>query len=276
MTDITMSRLHEWMVVLYAISLVFYFIDYLNKDKIAHRSAFWLLLSVFTLQTIFLVLFIVETKRFPILSLFEGIYFYAWLLITLSILLHLFSKVGYAVFFMNVIGFILMTIHTFMPAYFEESAVSDALISELLFIHITFAILSYVAFTMVFVFAMLYLILYKILKKKKWSKQSGRLPSLHQATMGMKVGLLTGIPFLFISLILGVQWAYVSFDTMPFYDIKIIGSFFLLIIYSLVLFLLHSGRLRGNDLAWVNIYSFLIVIINFFLGSKLSGFHFWV
>ena len=60
-------------------------------------------------------MYIVETKRFPILTLFEGIYFYAWLLITFSILLHLFYKVEYAVFFLNVIGFIFMTIHTFAP-----------------------------------------------------------------------------------------------------------------------------------------------------------------
>lgn len=276
MTDLAMTRLHEWMVVLYAVSLVFYFIDYLNKDKIAHRSAFWLLTIVYLLQTIFFVLFIVDTKRFPILSLFEGIYFYAWLLITLSILFHLFSKVGYAVFFLNVIGFILMTVHTFMPTHQIPSAVEEALISELLFIHITFAILSYVGFTMTFVFAFLYLLLYKNLKKRKWSKQFGRLPSLQQAATGMKVGILTGVPFLFISLILGTQWAYVSFDEMPLFDVKIIGSFILLITYGFVLYFHHKGRLRGNDFAWVSILAFLFVIINFFLGSKLSGFHFWV
>ena len=139
MVDITMARLHEVMVVLYAVCLVFYFIDYLNKDTIAHRSAFWLLSVVYFLQTIFLVLIIVETKKFPVLSLFEGIYFYAWLLIMLSIILHLFYKVGHAVFFLNVIGFIFMTIHTFAPMQIEQSAIGEALISELLFIHITFA-----------------------------------------------------------------------------------------------------------------------------------------
>ena len=113
----------------------------------------------------FLIMYIVETKRFPILSLFEGIYFYAWLLLTVSILLHLFSKPSYVVFFLNVIGFIFMTIHTFAPTQIKQSPIGDALISELLFIHITFAILSYVAFAMSFVFAILYLLLYKILKK---------------------------------------------------------------------------------------------------------------
>lgn len=276
MADITMSRLHEWMLVLYAISLVFYFIDYLNKDKIAHRSAFGVLFIVYMMQTVFLVMSIVENKRFPILSLFEGVYFYAWLLITMSILLHLFYKVGYAVFFLNVIGFIFMTIHTFASKQVKQSSIGEALISELLFIHISFAILSYVAFAMAFVFAILYLLLYKILKQKKWSKQSTRLPSLHQTAVGMKVGIITGIPFLLISLILGMQWAYIVFDEVPFFDMKIFGSFFLLILYSLVLFLLQKGRLRGNNLAWVNVFAFLFVLINFFLGSTLSGFHLWI
>jgi HemX protein len=276
MADLTMARLHEVMVVLYAVSLVFYFIDYLNKDSIAHRSAFWILSVVFLLQTSFLVMYIVETKRFPILSLFEGIYFYAWLLLTLSIMLHLLYKVGHAVFFLNVIGFIFMTIHTFAPVQIEKSPLGETLISELLFIHITFAILSYAAFAMSFVFAILYLLLYKILKEKKWSKQFGRLPSLHQAAIGMKVSILTGIPFLLVSLILGMQWAHIALDELSLFDMKIIGSFLLLAVYGSVLFLRRSGKLTGNDFAWANVFAFLFVIINFFLGSKLSGFHFWL
>lgn len=276
MADMTMSRLHEWMLVLYAISLVFYFIDYLNKDKLAHRSAFWLLAIVYVLQTFSIVMTFMEQKRFPVLSLFEGVYFYAWLLITVSIVLHIFYKVGYAVFFLNVIGFIFMTIHTFAPAQIKQSSVGEALISELLFIHISFAILSYVAFAMTFVFAVLYLLLYKILKQRKWSKQSNRLPSLHQTVVGMKVGMLTGIPFLLISLILGMQWAHIVFDRLPFLDMKIFGSFFLLIVYSIVLFLHQKGMLVGNNLAWANVFAFLFVLINFFLGSTLSGFHFWI
>lgn len=276
MTDLTMSRLHEWMVVLYAVSLVFYFIDYLNKDKIAHRIAFWILSIVYVMQTVFLTLYILETKRFPILSLFEGIYFYAWLLITMSILLHLFSKVGYAAFFLNIIGFIFMTIHTFAPTQIQQSAVGEALISELLLLHISFAILSYVAFAMSFVFAILYLLLYRALKKKKWSKQFGRLPSLQQAATGMKIGIITGVPFLFVSLVLGMQWAHIVLVEWSLLDMKIIGSFFILIAYGFVLFGMQTGKLRGNNSAWANVFAFLFVIINFFLGSTLSGFHFWI
>lgn len=276
MTHMILSRLHEWMVILYAISLVFYFIDYLNKDRVSQRSAFYLLILVYCMQTFSLIYFIVETKRFPILSLFEGIYFYAWLLITMSLILHLFTKLGHAVFFLNIIGFIFITIHTFAPAQIKESVIGDALISELLFIHITFAILSYVAFAMSFVCAVLHLILYRDLKRKKWTKQFGRLPSLQQTAMGMKTGILIGMPFLFVSLILGVQWAYIALTEWSILDSKIVGSFLLLIIYGFVLFGIQTGRLKGNNHVWANIYAFLFVIINFFLGSTFSEFHLWV
>lgn len=276
MAEMTMARFHEVIVVLYAVSLVFYFIDYLNNNKIAHRSAFGILSVVYLMQSGYIIARMINTQRFPVLSLYEGIYFYAWLLISLSMILQVFSKVGFAVFFLNVIGFIFMTIHTFAPVQIKKSPIGESLISELLFIHITFAILSYAAFAMSFVFAILYLLVYKVLKKKKWTKQFGRLPSLQQSLSGMKVSIYTGIPVLFVSLVLGIQWATVALDEWAISDMKIIGSFLVIILYSLVLFLQRRGRLTANDFAWANVFAFLFVIINFFLGSRLSQFHFWI
>ncbi|WP_394187580.1 inner membrane protein YpjD [Paenisporosarcina quisquiliarum] len=275
MVDITMTRLHEGMVILYAISLVFYFIDYLDKDSKAYRIAFWILSTVWILQTVFLVLYIVETQRFPILTLFEGIYFYAWLLITLSIILHVTFREKVPVFFLNVIGFIFITIHTFAPVQIEQSSVGDSLLSELLFIHITFAILSYVAFSLSFVFSALYHILYRLLKKKKWTKQYGNLPSLGQAEKGMTVSIGIGIPFLLVSLILGLQWAYVSLNEFTILDIKIFGSIFILFVYGFLFYRRQKGLLHGTSYAWGHVYAFLLVLVNFFLGSRLSDFHFW-
>ncbi|WP_391202256.1 inner membrane protein YpjD [Psychrobacillus sp. L4] len=275
MTDLAMTRLHEIMVILQSVSLVFYFVDYLNKDRSAHRIAVWLLSIVSLLQTIFLVMYIIETKRFPILSLFEGIYFYAWLIITLSIILQLVFRLDLPAFFLNIIGFIFMTIHTFAPNQLEQTAVGDGLRSELLVIHIIFAMLAYAAFSLSFVFSSLYLILYRVLKKKKWSKQFSRLPSLTQAETGMTLAILVGIPLLFVSLVLGLQWAYVSLSVFSIFDFKIVSSLVLLIIYIVVLLLRKQARFKGTNYAWIHIYAFLFVLINFLLISPLSQFHLW-
>ncbi|OOP68460.1 cytochrome C assembly protein, partial [Heyndrickxia oleronia] len=168
MFDMVMSRLHEVMIVLYAISILLYFNDFQHQNQKANKLAYWLLAIVWSLQTIFLFMYVFRTGRFPVLSLFEGIYFYAWVLLTLSLIINKILRVDFTVFFTNIIGFIFMAIHTFAPVHTQSTAVSERLVSELLFIHITMAILSYAAFSFSFVFSSLYLLQYKLLKQKKW------------------------------------------------------------------------------------------------------------
>lgn len=274
MTQLMMARLYEIMVVLYAVGIVFYFIDFFYKRAKARRTGFWLISIVWVLQTIFFLLYIIETRRFPILSLTEGIYFYAWLLVTLSIFLHCIAKVDLPVFFINVLGFIFVTIHLFAPEQVENPLVKS-LESEMLFIHISFAIISYAAFSLSFVFSVLYLILYNLLKKKKYTKLWSRLPDLHQTSRWMFYSILVGVPIIFISLILGLEWASLKLEGLSILDIKIIGSFVITVLYLIILVLHHTGKLIGLNFAWAQIYTFLLVVINFFLGSKLSNFHIW-
>lgn len=275
MTEMVMTRLYELMIILYGLCIVLYFTDYLYKNIKFRRVAFWLVSIVWVLQTLFIFLFIIETKRFPILSLYEGVFFYAWLLTTLSIVLHCIVRVDLPVFFINVLSFVFMTIHLFAPQN-NDQIVGDSLVSEMLLIHISFAIVSYAAFSVAFVFSLLYLILYRILKQKKFTNLWSRLPSLQQMVKWINLSTIVGIPLLLISLILGLEWAFLTLENVSIFDVKILGSFIVSIVY-LIIFLLHrKGKLIGMIYAQVHIYLFLLVVINFFLGSKLSNFHLWV
>ncbi|MEK5077494.1 cytochrome c biogenesis protein CcsA [Solibacillus sp. FSL W7-1436] len=275
MTEMVMTRLYELMIILYGLCIVLYFTDYLYKNIKFRRAAFWFVSIVWVLQTLFIVLFIIETKRFPILSLYEGVFFYAWLLTTLSIVLHCIVRVDLPVFFINVLSFVFMTIHLFAPET-NDQIVGNSLVSEMLLIHISFAIVSYAAFSVAFVFSLLYLILYRILKQKKLTNLWSRLPSLQQMVKWINLSTIIGIPLLLISLILGLEWAFLTLENVSVFDVKILGSFIVSIVY-LIIFLLHrKGKLIGMVYAQVHIYLFLLVVINFFLGSKLSNFHLWV
>lgn len=267
------TTVYELMIVLYAISIMFYFIDYFFKKNSIRRTAFWFISIVWILQTALIVLQIFEIKRFPILTFSEGIYFYAWLLVTLSIVLHCIARVDLPVFLVNILGFIFLTIHLFAPNSLNPTI--KTLESEMLFIHISFAILSYAAFSLSFVFSILYLILYRLLKKKKYTKLWSRLPSLFQMTNWMTYSILVGIPIIFISLLLGLEWALMKVEMVSIFDAKIVGSFFIALIYITIFILYRRGTLTGLSFAWSLIYAFLFVLINFFLGSKLSHFHLW-
>ncbi|MFS0765181.1 MULTISPECIES: cytochrome C assembly family protein [Peribacillus] len=273
--ELLMTRLHEATVLLYAISMLLYFIDFLNNNQKANRVAFWLLSIVWVLQTIFLFLYVLKTGRFPVLTIFEGLYFYAWVLISLSLIINRLLRVDFIVFFTNVLGFMVMAIHTFAPVQIESQVLAQRLVSELLLIHITFAILSYGAFTLSFVFSLLYLIQYDLLKRKKWGKRLLRLGDLTKLEQMSYVLAVIGVPLLVVSLILGIQWAYIKVPGVSWLDMKIIGSFILLIAYSVFLYLKIRKQMYGRTLAFLNIGSFMIVLINFFLFGSLSTFHFW-
>ncbi|MFO1443119.1 cytochrome c biogenesis protein CcsA [Bacillus sp. Bva_UNVM-123] len=275
MFDIYMTRLHEVTVVLYAFCILLYFVDFLTSNRKANRTAFWLLAFVWILQTIFFLLFMLKTGRFPFLTIFEGLYFYAWVLVTLSLVINRFLKMDFIIFFTNVLGFSIIAIHTFAPIHFESEVMVQQLISELVLIHITIGILSYGAFSLSFVFSLLYLIQYDLLKRKKWGKTLIRLADLSSLEKMSYVLNIIGVPMLMISLILGTQKAILTVPEMIWYDSKVIGSFIVLAIYSIYLYLKVGKGMTGKNLALWNIASFLFVLINFFLFGKLSNFHFW-
>ena len=275
MFNVFMTRLHELTVVLYAFSVLLYFFDFLHHNRKANRFAFWLLALVWILQTVFLGIYMYKTGRFPVLTIFEGLYFYAWILVTLSIAINHLMRVDFIVFFTNILGFTVMAIHTFAPMQYSSHIMAKQLVSELLLIHITMAILSYGAFSLSFVFSSLYLLQYDLLKRKKWGTRLIRLADLDKLEKSSYILAVIGVPMLLLSLILGLQWAFLKVPGMPWYDMKIVGSFLLLTAYSILLYLRIVKNLSGRKLAIWNSASFLIVLINFFLFGKLSSFHLW-
>ncbi|MDR4948770.1 cytochrome C assembly family protein [Neobacillus cucumis] len=275
MFNTLLTRLHEFTVVLYAFSVLLYFFDFIHHNRKANRIAFWLLAFVWILQTAFLFLYMTKTGRFPVLTIFEGLYFYAWVLVTLSIIINHLLRVDFIVFFTNILGFTVMAIHTFVPMQYHSTVLANKLVSELLLIHITMAILSYGAFSLSFVFSTLYLLQYDLLKRKKWGKRLIRLADLEKLDKLSYIFAVIGVPMLLLALILGLQWAFLKVPGMPWYDMKIIGSFLLLAAYSIYLYLRIVKNLYGKKLAIWNTASFLIVLINFFLFGRLSSFHLW-
>jgi HemX protein len=142
-------------------------------------------------------------------------------------------------------------------------------------IHITLAFLAYGAFSLSFVFSILYLIQYNLLKRKKWGKRLIRLGDLTKLEHMSYILAVIGVPLLIFSLTLGIQWAYIKVPNLSWFDLKIIGSFIVLMVYSMCLYLKIRKQLYGRTLAFLNIGSFMIVLINFFLFGSLSTFHIW-
>ncbi|HLR72550.1 MAG TPA: cytochrome c biogenesis protein CcsA [Pseudogracilibacillus sp.] len=266
--------IYEMMLIIYSISLVGYFVDFIKQNDRVNKVSFYLLCLVWFIQTIILYNQMFIEKNFPILTLNDGLFFYAWILLLISILLNLFFNVHFVILFTNLFSFFILLLSLSLNAQAVPYTQGSQFVHEILIIHITLALTSYGFFTISFMLAMMYLIQYSFLKKKKGFKWMWRFADLERLDLYSFYAIMIGVPLLLIGLIFGFVWAYVAPAEFYWYDIKTIGSVLVLFIYIVYLLLRILKGYRGKPISIFNSAAFLGLLINFFLFSTLSGFHF--
>lgn len=265
--------LYETILLLHSLSLIGYIIYFISSNWKVKRFAFWLFAVVWVMQTASIVYEVIATKTFPIFSLNDGIYFYAWILLTFTLIINQLYQVHLIVLLTNIFTFFLMSLATILNVQQQSFDQSRELIHELLMAHIAFSIFSYAFFTISFLLAIMYLIQYYLLKKKKGLKSMWRFTSLEKLDSYSYYAVVIGVPLLLIGLILGIVWANVSGEDFYWFDMKTIGSFLLLIIYSIYLVLRNDNTFNGKSISIYSSATFLVLLVNFFLFSQLSNFH---
>ncbi|NEU29802.1 cytochrome c biogenesis protein CcsA [bacterium LRH843] len=270
-----MNWIYPITIILYSLSVLGYFIDFLQHNRKVNRMAFWLLSIVWILQTTFFIIRTLELERVPVLTPFEGLFFYAWLVVTLSLAINWYFHVDFLVFFTNVIGFSMMAFSLFTPSGDVPDSLSMLLVSELLVIHISMILLSYSAFTLSFACQVMYVLQHQMLKRKVWGKRMLRLGSLSKLDSFSFVAVLIAWPLFLIGLILGFVWAANQYTTVPLFDAKVISSLVVLGVYAVYLYERVVKLTRGYNMSLLGIAGFLILLINYFLSGEYSKFHIW-
>jgi HemX protein len=272
----TQSLIFVVIVILYVSSLLLYFYDILQANRKVNQIAFWLLAIVWLLQAMFLVTRAIEQGNIPLFSQFDTLLFYAWLLISISLVINWLYRMAFMLFFVNLIGFVVVTISLMVASQDIPYDLSQQISAEWLLIHISMAFLSYAAFTLSFIFSVLYTVQNKLLKQKKWNKFLRRLPGLIQLEQYAFHLNLLGFPLLLISLILGVISAYHQLDLFFLLDSKVIFSTLTLLMYGLFLYQRSVKKWQGRAIAELNLICFAVLLINYFISSLFSQFHMWL
>lgn len=267
--------LYDATISIYAASVCCFFIDYVETNRKVHKLAFWLLSIVWIFQLAIFYLKYNTLGSFPIVTLADGVFFLTWVLVTVSLLLDRFYKLDLILSFSNIFSFCLMAVSLFKPDERVSPIITRHLMSDLLIIHITIALVAYAAFTISFVLSMMYLMEYSWLKQKKWNKRLIRFGSLSMLEKGSFYCNLIGVPLLFLSLILGVIRATTALPDFSWLDPKVITSFVVLAVYGFYLYQKLGKNVYGRTLIFWNTVAFLLVLINVFLSATLTRFHLW-
>ena len=194
------------MIICYFLSISLFFVDLLRENKTANRIGIIVLVVVWGLETVFLIERMTIDHRLPFFTSLQATVFFSWLLITVSIIMNVFWRVDYVSFFVSLLGFIIVAFDAIVHTHPQIEQVRQG---DLLFLHVSVSLLSYLAFSLSAIFSVLYLMEERALRSKNFhSGPFKRLPSLERLDF-----------FAFRSAFVGVtvagDWDGIRFDLVP-------------------------------------------------------------
>ncbi|XEC93204.1 inner membrane protein YpjD [Paenibacillus tarimensis] len=268
---VTKSLFYDMMIYVYALSLLFYFSDVVDANGRAKRMGTGLLIFVWLMQTGF---FVYRMLTHMVVTMFDYVFFISWLLITISLVMSRFFRIEFLVFFVNVIGFSILTVIVFSQPGTDIPLVTWRLMRELLYVHISLVTCAYAVLTIGAIFSGMYLFLHRKLKSKHWSKTMRRLPSLDTIDRYIFRTVLIGTPLLILSIAVAVTSILVDGRTELLLDWKVFASFAAVGFYILYLLRRTVWLQPGTKTAGWNLISFAILILNLIFNS-VTQFHKW-
>lgn len=266
--------IYEFILFMYGLSLLTYTADLFKKNWRIKQAAFWLLLLTWLMHTAVLIGEIIQTNTLPIWTIVDILYVYSWLLIALGLIINHFFHIQFIEISVNLFTFFLMLLAITLD--FKQQGIhhADYIVHEILVAHISFTVAAYVSFTISFLLSMMYLLQHQLLRKKKGFRWIWQFTDLKKLDTYSFTAILVGVPLLAIGLILGFVWAYTSGSEFYWMDLKTLGSMILLAIYVSSILLRWTQGYRGKPTSMLNTATFLVLLVNFFLFSVLSDFHF--
>lgn len=251
-------------VLLYAVTMVLYFISYINKNEKIGKNAQRLIKIAFIIHTVAILVRGFASQRVPLTNQYEFATAFAWGIALFLIIFE--NKYQYYSMGTFVVPLLLVVIGYAALRNKEIQPLMPALKSWWLVIHVSLAILSYGSFAVATGTSVMFLI--QDGKKVK----DPRLPTSKKLDEISYRAVLLGFLFLSMTIITGALWAKKSWGRYWAWDPKETWSLVTWIIYTLYLHLRKSKGLANRKAAWFCIIGFIAVLftyigVNTFLPS---------
>jgi len=114
---ITTSWIYDGMIYIYALSLLFYFSDFLGKSQRNKRIGTGLLIVVWLMQTVFFIDRLAKLDYIPIFAMFDTLLFFSWFMVTFSLVMYYFVRIELLVFFINLTAFTIIIVSFFSDSF---------------------------------------------------------------------------------------------------------------------------------------------------------------
>jgi len=264
--------MYDAMLYVYALSLLFYFSDFVDANRKAKRIGAGLLIFVWLLQTGYLFMQVLLHDEAIQFNPFEYSLVFSWFLVTVSLIINRFFYIDFIVFFVNVVGFAVLALNFYGNPRGSQRFELWQTTKEMLYVHISLVLAAYASLMIGALLAGMYMFLHKRLKNKKWTKAMHRFPSLDTIDRYMERSVIIGVPLLTMSLAIAVTSLLVEGRAMYLLDWKVLASFAGLLLYIRYIYLRAVNEMTGLQLSKLFLVAYGLLIVNVVTDS-FSSFH---
>jgi len=232
----------------------------------------WAVRAAFAVQTVGVVLLVVEIGRAPVHTLFEFAYSFTWFMMAIYIGAEAYARNQVAGAFLvpAIAGGMVATVTLPKPSP-EQMVYSFP--ASLVGWHVGVTMLGYSFLTASFVAGALYLIQERNLRRKKWGPIYYRLPSLEWLDMWGGRLVYVGFSLLTIGMTVGLFFAHVTWGSFWEADVKVIFTVLVWVVYGSYTLVRAVWGWGGRKAAWWAVIGVLGLIVNYFIINLVSGLH---
>ena len=152
--------------------------------------------------------------------------------------------------------------------------VSEILRNRFLGMHVLSALLGYSGFTISAVYGVLFFLLYKNLKSRKYGFLFDRLPSLEILEKMSFYAVMIGFVLLTIAIIIGFIWLPRAFPDFSYLDPKLIATGIVWLVYTGGILTKTIFKLYGKKVILFSIWGFVFAMLSLAITSFVqSSFH---
>lgn len=272
MTEVS-AILYAAILLATGLSSAAYLVFFFRQRPCARTIGRSLLFTSGCLQSVYLLLRYLLVGYTPITSPFETVFFFAWSTTWAFLTFRWRYSVRNFGTLVAFLIFILLMISSFVSK--EISVFPPELRSAWLPVHAGLSILSYGFWALTFCGGLMYLLLERELKRKRFGFLFDRLPSLDALDQLNLHGITIGFVFYTIGLLTGLLWAKQIWGTYWGGGAKEVWAMVIWFIYLAQIHQRFTVGWRGRQAAWLAVVSFVAVIfalwvVAYFLGGTHS------
>lgn len=260
--------------VLYALTALLYGLAFFEETPFAKKWKSKFLIATAVVHTMYIGSYTVTNGHCLVTSPFEIMSLIAFTIIICYTVIELITRIKGTGFFLISLALIFEFFSAVTIPLQGDTSVNPVLSELGIGLHVTAAIIGYGGIAISAVYGVLYLLMYRDLKKGNFGSLYQHFPSLESLESLNTVATILGFLFLTIALGIGAIWLPTYFPTFSFLDPKLIVSFFIWVVYAVVLTAKYVFKIDGKRVITLSLSGFVLAVFSLtIVNAFLDSFH---